>query len=105
MAAALALLAAVVGRVWKKPALRHGLWLLVLLKLVTPPLVTLPVLPWQAEGEPAPAVSEPALPPAEVAILLPPADPGPPAAPRNEFVFRMNELLGTEDAFEVIARP
>src|SRR5262245_27586703 len=33
MAAALALLAAVVGRVWKKPALRHGLWLLVLLKL------------------------------------------------------------------------
>ena len=37
MATLLALLAAVVGRVWKKPALRHGLWLLVLLKLVTPP--------------------------------------------------------------------
>jgi WD40 repeat protein/beta-lactamase regulating signal transducer with metallopeptidase domain len=105
MAAALAVLATVVGRVWKKPALRHGLWLLVLLKLVTPPLVTLPILPWKGEAESPAAVNEPEQPPAEVAVLLPPPDPGLPAGPRNEFVVRKNELLGTEDAFEVIARP
>ncbi len=29
----------------RRPALRHGLWLLVLLKLVAPPLVPIPVLP------------------------------------------------------------
>ena len=43
MATALALCAAVVGRFCKRPALTHSLWLLVLLKLVTPPLVPLPV--------------------------------------------------------------
>ncbi|HEX5272525.1 MAG TPA: hypothetical protein VFW33_18635, partial [Gemmataceae bacterium] len=59
MAAALALLAVAVGRVWRKPALRHGLWLLVLLKLVTPPLLPIPVLPWSVEDEPAPAPAEP----------------------------------------------
>jgi bla regulator protein BlaR1 len=34
------------GRVWKQPALLHALWVLVLLKLVMPPLVQVPV-PWQ----------------------------------------------------------
>ena len=29
----------------ERPALRHSLWLLVLLKFVTPPLVPMPVLP------------------------------------------------------------
>lgn len=39
--AALALAAAVAVRVWRhRPALAHGLWLLVLVKLVTPPLVS-----------------------------------------------------------------
>jgi hypothetical protein len=39
-AVALALAAAVGGRVWRRrPALAHTLWLLVLLKLVTPSLV------------------------------------------------------------------
>ncbi len=32
----------------RRPALAHGLWLLVLLKLITPPLFTVPV-PWPAE--------------------------------------------------------
>src|SRR5438105_9348349 len=42
MASALALLAAGVGFCCR-PALRHTLWLLVLLKLVTPPLLSIPV--------------------------------------------------------------
>jgi RND family efflux transporter MFP subunit len=44
-AAALALLAALASRAWRdRPALVHGLWLLVLLKLATPSLVILPLL-------------------------------------------------------------
>jgi beta-lactamase regulating signal transducer with metallopeptidase domain len=46
-ATALAILAAVVGRCGRRPALVHSLWLLVLLKLVTPPLIHVP-LPWPA---------------------------------------------------------
>jgi bla regulator protein BlaR1 len=38
-AAVLAVLVAIVGRVWRRPALIHGLWLIVMLKLVTPPVV------------------------------------------------------------------
>ncbi|HMC90501.1 MAG TPA: M56 family metallopeptidase [Gemmataceae bacterium] len=51
MATALALVAAVVGRLTNRPALSHFLWLLVLLKLVTPPLLPVRVhLPaaWEA---------------------------------------------------------
>ena len=52
-AAGLALVALAVGRVVRSPAVRHALWVLVLLKLVTPPLVAvpLPVLPasWAAD--------------------------------------------------------
>jgi beta-lactamase regulating signal transducer with metallopeptidase domain len=39
----LAVCVAAVGRVWKNPAGMHFLWLLVLLKLITPPLVTVPL--------------------------------------------------------------
>src|SRR5690348_15495879 len=57
LAGLLALLAAVVSRLCKRPALAHGLWLLVLLKLVTP----IPPLFWWHLGwlEPpaAPAVT------------------------------------------------
>src|SRR3954471_4880261 len=44
-AAGLALIPAVLSltRAGRSPALIHGLWLLVLLKLVTPPLVTIPL--------------------------------------------------------------
>jgi beta-lactamase regulating signal transducer with metallopeptidase domain len=41
----LALPVALIARVGRRPALTHALWILVLLKLVTPPLVALP-LPW-----------------------------------------------------------
>ncbi len=43
-APALALLATGVGATVRRPQLAHLLWLLVLLKLVTPPLVTIPVV-------------------------------------------------------------
>jgi beta-lactamase regulating signal transducer with metallopeptidase domain len=51
VATALALVAAVVGRLGHRPALTHALWLLVLLKLVTPPLWVVH-LPWPAAPEP-----------------------------------------------------
>src|SRR5438128_1279081 len=45
VAAVLALVAVIVGRVARRPALTHALWLLVLVKLITPPLLLVPV-PW-----------------------------------------------------------
>ena len=50
MAAALAVVAVIVGRLVRRPALTHSLWLLVLIKLITPPLffVPLPFLTAQA---------------------------------------------------------
>jgi beta-lactamase regulating signal transducer with metallopeptidase domain len=56
MASGLAFVAFVCSR-WRRPALAHGLWLLVLLKLVTPALIPVPV-PWFDSTEaPGPAVS------------------------------------------------
>ena len=43
MATAIGVLAGVVGGVCRRPALSHSLWLLVLLKLITPPLLLLPI--------------------------------------------------------------
>jgi bla regulator protein BlaR1 len=51
VAAVLAVLALIVGLVSRRPALVHALWLLVLLKLLTPPMIRLSV-PW-----PVPTVS------------------------------------------------
>src|SRR5215471_15146516 len=45
MATALALMAAILSRLCRRPALSHALWLLVLLKLVTPPFFQV-ALPW-----------------------------------------------------------
>src|SRR5262245_56379363 len=47
VAAVLALLALAVGRVCRSPSVRHVAWVLVLLKLIMPPLISvpLPVLP------------------------------------------------------------
>ncbi|MCR9244693.1 MAG: M48 family metalloprotease [bacterium] len=58
---AIALAAWVAQRILRSPVLAHLLWLLVLVKLVTPPLVTLPVLPAPAEAiaTPTPTVIEP----------------------------------------------
>src|SRR5207248_7498398 len=54
VAAALAALAAAVARWGKRPALAHGLWVLVLLKLVTPPVVPLSLV-W-LPADPVPTV-------------------------------------------------
>src|SRR6478752_1415826 len=55
-AAVLALPAVLISRSRRRPALAHALWLLVLLKLVTPPLfnVNLPWLPAEPEAAPEP---------------------------------------------------
>jgi beta-lactamase regulating signal transducer with metallopeptidase domain len=81
----LAVIAIVVGMIYRRPALMHGLWLLVLLKLVTPPLVRIPIA-WSgapesgaseaaAAEEPPPAIS-PLAPeePARVFLLFDAAD-------------------------------
>src|SRR6266699_7047172 len=59
VAALLAVLATLAGRFCRRPALVHSLWLLVLLKLVTPPLLPLEV-PWlEAPGAAGPAADGP----------------------------------------------
>jgi beta-lactamase regulating signal transducer with metallopeptidase domain len=66
LAAGLAVGVAVVARLVRRPALAHALWLLVLLKLLTPPLVGVP-LPLAPAGEPT--VDEEAA--AEAAAAMP----------------------------------
>ena len=60
VAAVLAAVAGLAAAVARAPAVAHKAWLLVLLKLVTPPLVVLPVV-WPAA---APVADEPPAPPA-----------------------------------------
>src|SRR5687768_2553823 len=86
LAALLAVLAWIVSQAFpRRPALAHGLWLLVLLKLITPPLVPLSVVGLAAVPE---EVSAPAIAPAECARCEPPAgDAVPlPASPAEVFV-------------------
>ncbi len=87
----LAAIALAVGAVYRRPAVVHGLWLLVLLKLVTPPLVHIPVawptateparldLALVAEEPPAATVPRPEEEPAAVVVLAPAAENVPPA--------------------------
>src|SRR4051794_37684068 len=49
LATGLAVIAAILGRLCRRPALVHSLWLLVLLKLLTPAFVPVP-LPWSLTG-------------------------------------------------------
>ena len=44
---------ALLGRIWKNPLYLHLLWVLVLLKFVTPPVVTIPVLSPPTQALPA----------------------------------------------------
>ena len=53
-ALALAILVLVAGRVWKRPELLHVLWLVVLVKLVTPGVIQINALPDVRETAPAP---------------------------------------------------
>src|SRR4051794_17095479 len=68
MAAVLALVAGAAAFVLRRrPALLHAVWLLVLIKLVTPPLVRLPA-PWSEDAPAAPT------PPALTAPVAQPVD-------------------------------
>jgi len=73
VASLLAVIVAAVARICRRPAVVHALWLLVLLKLLTPPLVPLPVT-WLRTPDATPVVAEalplpgePAEPPASLA--------------------------------------
>ncbi len=59
-ASLLAVVAYVVGRRFNSPVLAHSLWLLVLVKLITPPLAPIPIAWIEAEGPDQPS-STPAL--------------------------------------------
>jgi beta-lactamase regulating signal transducer with metallopeptidase domain len=79
IAAGLAILVAAVASLCRRPALVHTLWLLVLLKLITPPLVNVPILHW--ESTPLPTSKSPTLVTVARATeiaqpLLPDDDPG-----------------------------
>jgi beta-lactamase regulating signal transducer with metallopeptidase domain len=75
----LAVIAAVVGRWGRRPALAHGLWLLVLVKLVTPPLVAVPI-PWLERPVQRAAAGHSGLLPVAAALQQPfAADEGKPA--------------------------
>jgi beta-lactamase regulating signal transducer with metallopeptidase domain len=74
MATALAVLAAALSRLCRRPAFAHALWLLVLAKLVTPPLVGIPVPVFAQPDAPALAVTQgdddfPAVQPEELAAI------------------------------------
>lgn len=56
VAVVLAVGVALLGRVWKNPVAIHFLWVIVLVKLMTPPVVTLPVA--LSPGDAPPASSE-----------------------------------------------
>ncbi|MDB5301445.1 MAG: antirepressor regulating drug resistance protein, partial [Phycisphaerales bacterium] len=74
-AAILAAIAAVVTRVVRRPALTHALWALVLLKLLTPPVWTIPVKQWLAPP-PSPVVeAHPTIPVVDSSPASVPIDP------------------------------
>lgn len=85
LVAPLALLALGIGRYCKRPALAHLLWLIVLVKLLTPPLVDVPVgwridvESWLASSAPAPApnASPAILPPRHTIAAAPAAEQSP----------------------------
>jgi beta-lactamase regulating signal transducer with metallopeptidase domain len=86
VAAGLALLAAAVGKLCRRPALAHALWLLVLLKLITPPLVMIPIaLPEAADDPESPATFAARLPLEEDPAPVPlEANPAPVPEPQEE---------------------
>jgi beta-lactamase regulating signal transducer with metallopeptidase domain len=83
MATALALLVAVIGFVVRRPALTHVLWLLVLLKLITPGVVMLPVS-WPAPNEKLSSASDSVAPSQLVAPSESETDVAPASDPRQE---------------------
>ena len=89
-AIALALLAAAVGRFTRRPAAAHALWVLVLLKLVTPPVWTVPIRVAMAPATPsAPGTT------ASTGSL---AAVRPRSTPPSDFSAKPNEFIESDDA-------
>ena len=88
MATVLALLAAAVGWLFRRPALTHVLWLLVLVKLITPPVWRVPMLEHDWISRPAAAFGVML----DLALTDPPSlpelstDPGDPTEPQTAAV-------------------
>jgi WD40 repeat protein/beta-lactamase regulating signal transducer with metallopeptidase domain len=97
LAGLLAVLVALLGRYCRRPALLHGLWLLVLVKLITPSFLPVPVPGWLAEPDrtaPAPeVVADGASQSAETALPSP-VDSGAPAGRSEARVPRLPPLGG-----------
>ncbi|MEX2174368.1 MAG: M56 family metallopeptidase [Pirellulaceae bacterium] len=75
----------------RRPAVCHGLWLLVLLKLVTPPIVPLPILPAMVAAEPStPGI----IPPERIASATLPCAPLPCVTPPSPWRNVCFALLG-----------
>jgi len=101
IAAALALVALLAGRFSRRPALVHALWALVLVKLLTPPIIPLPVLaplpePRAEQAAPAeePTPSTP-MPRVELAVARPQPEPElpPPMPPGMKIEELIPELM------------
>jgi hypothetical protein len=93
----LALVALAAGRYSRRPALVHSLWLLVLLKLVTPPFVRLPLLgPEAAAPPPASALAAPEA--TEFAYVAPPSG-GEAAETRTDSKVNLARLATDGDPF------
>ncbi|OAI49364.1 hypothetical protein AYO44_06430 [Planctomycetaceae bacterium SCGC AG-212-F19] len=108
LATLLAIAAAAVSLFARRPALAHGLWLLVLLKLVTPPLVRLPVPSFWESTPPAvesTAVASPPVVLTAIRVEVDPVDPleladlpaegvdAQPAAPASDLTAPATETL------------
>ena len=94
LAAAVALL----GRLWRRPALLHALWLLVLLRLLVPPIFFLS-LPWPSSlTRPAllPEVSEAPMERAQTPVSL---------AESSETSLSIPEASSPEDTLPLVAEP
>ncbi len=67
ISALLAATAFLVSRIWRNPHVAHGLWLLVLIKLLTPPIYVMEISWFQKSDLPGEVTAKP--PPADLAIV------------------------------------
>jgi beta-lactamase regulating signal transducer with metallopeptidase domain len=92
LATLLALVATAVGRLSRRPALVHFLWLLVLLKLITPPFLKVPVTwPESLAASPGEPTSTTAEPPAPTFTKADPVENEDQVAPDEALAFAANE--------------
>lgn len=90
---------ALLGRIWKNPIGLHLLWVLVLVKFVTPPIITVPV--------PVPADKSPLLSSAtdRAVAVQPPAQPSPTATVAVNSAHKPNPRLGQKPGFPESSQP